>query len=178
MKKACKSCLFDLLMVLIGFTAFVAVLFFAVFSSNSSSESIQSPEEFFGFIQSDFIIISENDTHGGFLGDGDYYFTLDCSENKEKAIEKLEQWNSLPLPENLQLIMYGGTRDGRSYGYLWAEEAGIPQITNGFYSFYDRHSEATDPYDDSELLDRHSFNFSIALYDCDTDRMYYLECDT
>ena len=44
--------------------------------------------------------------------------------------------------------------------------------------FEDRHLESNDSRDDTELLDRHSYNFSIAIYDCDTNIMYYFEFDT
>ena len=55
------------------------------------------------------------DTHGGFLGDGTYYLILDCSERKEQATELIKDWKPLPLTENLQLIMYGGEKNGVSY---------------------------------------------------------------
>ena len=42
----------------------------------------------------------------------------------------------------------------------------------------DRSSESTDNTDDSMLLSRYSFNFTIAIYDTDTDILYYFEYDT
>ena len=97
----------------------------------------------------DFSVVEELDTHGGFLGDGSYYLILDCSNNKEQALEKVEGWNKLPLSENLNLIMYGGEKDGVTYGYELAEEAHMPSIDNGYYMFEDRHSESNDSRDDS-----------------------------
>ena len=44
--------------------------------------------------------------------------------------------------------------------------------------FEDRHSEANDAYDDSGLFSRASYNFSLAVYDRDTNRLYYFEFDT
>lgn len=133
---------------------------------------------YFGFQKSDFSIVEEKDIHGGFHGDGSYYLIMDCSENKEKALEILSGWKELPLSENLSLIMYGGEKDGMAYGYNLAEEAKIPRVENGYYYFCDRHSESTNSADDSELFNRSSFNFSIAIYDSDTDKMYYFEFDT
>ncbi len=43
---------------------------------------------------------------------------------------------------------------------------------------YDRYHDSTDPYDDSNVLARASFNFTIALYDAETDILYYCEFDT
>lgn len=133
-------------------------------------------ENYAGFMKDDFVVVEEMDTHGGFHGDGTYYLILDCSQNKEKALENVKGWKELPLSKNLELIMYGD-ESGR-YGYNLAEEANIPKIENGYYYFCDRHSERTDTSDDSNLLSRASFNFSLAIYDSDTDRMYYVEFDT
>ena len=134
--------------------------------------------EYFGFNTKEFIVAEEADTHGGFHGDGSYYLILDCSENQERSHEIIADWQALPLTENLQIVMYGGVKDNVSYGYGFAEEAHWPDISNGVYKFVDRHSESTDESDDTNLLDRFSFNFSIAVYDLDTDTLYYFEMDT
>ena len=147
-------------------------------SLKPTSNYIGETTEHFGFAKKDFSVVEELDTHGGFHGDGSYYLILDCSNNKEKALEKVQDWNGLPLSENLNLIMYGGEKDGVTYGYELAEEAHIPKIENGYYIFEDRSAESKDSTDDTELFDRCSFNFSIAIYDCDTDKMYYFEFDT
>lgn len=147
-------------------------------SLKPTSNYIGETTEHFGFTKKDFSVVEELDTHGGFHGDGSYYLILDCSNNKEKALEIVEDWNKLPLSENLNLIMYGGNKDGVTYGYELAEEAHIPKIENGYYIFEDRSSESTDSADDTELFDRYSFNFSIAIYDSDTDKIYYFEFDT
>ena len=152
--------------------------FLFLLSLKPTANYISETTEYFGFAKKDFSVVDELDTHGGFHGDGSYYLILDCSNGKEKVLKKVENWNKLPLPENLNLIMYGGEKDGVTYGYELAEEAHMPAIDNGYYMFEDRHSESKDSRDDSELFDRYSFNFSIAIYDCDTDKLYYFEFDT
>ncbi len=139
---------------------------------------VSNTQKYFGFEKRDFTVVEELDTHGGFHGDGSYYLILDCSNNKKEALEKIKEWEKLPLSENLELIMYGGEREGITYGYKLAQESHIPQIKNGYYIFKDRHSESTDSTDDTKIFDRYSFNFSIAIYDCDSDKMYYFEFDT
>ena len=37
-----------------------------------------------GIDPADFIIVEEQDTHGGLLGDGDYYMILDCCRIKAR----------------------------------------------------------------------------------------------
>ena len=155
---------------------FFILLLCVVFSACEPEEDTLS--KCFGFEKSDFIISEETDTHGGFHGDGSYYLILDCSQNADKAREIVKDWTALPLRGNLQLVMYGGARNGMIYGYNFAEEAHWPTIENGVYKFVDRHSESKDSSDDSEILDRFSFNFSIAAYDFDSDILYYFEIDT
>lgn len=124
------------------------------------------------------ILVRSEDSHGGFLGDGALIVEFDC-RNCVNAIDlQVKKWNALPLSENLQLIMYGGERDGMCYGYHLAEECGIPEIQNGHYFFLDRHSESDDPANDEELFDRHSYNFTLILYDADSMRLYLFEFDT
>lgn len=154
----------------------IAIAICFVFSSCSIPKEQQS--DYFGFKTSEFTIVEEKDTHGGFHGDGSYYLIMDCSENTEQAKELIKDWKQLPLTENLQLVMYGGSKDGVSYVYNFAEEAHWPTISNGVYRFVDRHSEAIDKSDDTSLLSRYSFNFSIAVYDFDTNTLYYFEMDT
>lgn len=134
--------------------------------------------QYFGFTKKDFSVIEELDTHGGFQGEGSHYLILDCSDNKQKALEIIKNWNKLPLSENLNLVMYGGEKDGVIYGYELAKEAHIPKIESGYYIFDNSQLKGKDNGDDSELFNRYSFNFEIAIYDCDTDRMYYFEFDT
>lgn len=160
-------------------TTVIITLFIALVLCLSACFSYTSPlEAYYNISKDDFIVIDEEDTHGGFHGDGTYYLILDCSENKGHASEIISTWSELPMSENLQLIMYGGKKNGVSYNYNLAKKAKLPVIENGFYRFYDRHDKSVNPSDDSDIFDRHSFNFSLAVYDSDTDIMYYFEFDT
>ena len=138
------------------------------------SEWLLGRSDFFGFSKRDFTVMEEVNNHGGFHGDGSYYIIMDCSKNKEKALEILSDWKKLPMTENLNRIMFKYENDGMNL----AEEAKIPMVKNGYYFFYDRHSESADSSDDSEIFGRGSYNFSLAIYDSDTDMMYYYEYDT
>lgn len=139
---------------------------------------IEETREYFGFRKYDFTLLEEQDTHGGFLGDGEYYLILDCSENPKKATECLNGWLELPMNDELELIMYGGEADGTKYSYNFAENAKMPYVENGYYRFEDRARDAEDNTDTSRLTERYSFNFSVAVYDADSDIMYYYEIDT
>ena len=147
-----------------------------VFSSCATAGSGQA--DYFGFKTSVFPVVEEKDTHGGFLGDGSYYLILDCSEKQAEAAGLIQDWKPLPLTENIQTLMYGGVIMGVSYDNRLAEEAHWPVFNNGVYKFVDRHAEAVDKSDDANLLSRYSYNFSVAVYDLDTNRLYYFEYDT
>lgn len=137
---------------------------------------MRNSREVMGFRLSDFRVEAEEDTHGGFHGDGDHYLILDCSSDPDKAKIIVQEWKPLPLSENLELIMFGGTKNGVSYGFDLAKNAHLPEIQNGYYRFEDKQSK--DPSDDSGLLGRVSFNFRLAVYDLDTNKLYYFEFDT
>ncbi|HHX23158.1 MAG TPA: hypothetical protein GX723_03965 [Thermoanaerobacterales bacterium] len=90
----------------------------------------------------------------------------------------LESWQKLPLSENVHLIIYGGEKDNVGYNYNFAKSFGIPQIKNGYWFFSDRHNKSTSPEKDVDLFERRSFNFTLAIYDIDTNTLYYFELDT
>ncbi|MCQ2355374.1 MAG: hypothetical protein MJ102_09845, partial [Clostridia bacterium] len=114
---------------------------------------------------------TKKDTHGGFLGDGATYYRISFEDDScLNEIRKSSEWSSLPLTEDLQECLTG-------HSTLWGDLP-IPEITNGYYCFIDRHSEATDRKDDTDLHSRASYNYTLALYDADTDTMYYLRIDT
>ena len=123
------------------------------------------------------------DTHGGFNGDGNTLVTMPIpSEAVLTQIESKDTWQSLPLSGNLTAIVYGTqTEWGHRGPYITFDDSGtsaVPEITNGYYFFLDRHRERTDPHDDTNVLSRASFNLTIAIYDLDTEILYYLELDT
>ena len=124
--------------------------------------------------------VVENDNHGGFHGDGETMKEYDCSKVDIKVDEgKLKKF---PLSENLNLIMYGGEKDGVKYMYNLASESGIPYIEEGYYYFFDDYGKMykdTDDYNsDKKLFDRYSFNFTLIMFDSNTKHLYYYEFDT
>lgn len=121
-------------------------------------------------------IMEDEDTHGGFLGDGDYLVIADCSENKEKILNQISHWKNFSLTKNLEQVVYGFEKDGVEFSKQVPET--IPKIENGYYYFYDRHSESQNAFSDEGLFDRASYNYTLAFYDMDTDLFYYFELDT
>lgn len=130
----------------------------------------------------DVLSVEHMDDHGGFHGDGQKFAKIEFDKinglNILSQIEKDDRWNKLPLTENLNLIMYGGVKDNIEYTDKFAEKLGIPEMKNGYWYFIDRHSESIQPEKDMELFDRHSFNFTLAMYNANDNILYFFEFDT
>lgn len=124
-------------------------------------------------------VLMDEDTHGGFHGDGQTLVEILFDDPEALAARLAENgdWQALPLTENLQTAVYGSATVG-SLVWGWGEKDELPAIENGYYYFYDRHSESKDPKSDRELFSRYSYNFTIALYDADSGHLYYYKLDT
>ena len=127
-------------------------------------------------------VISSEDSHGGFHGDGMTFVVLHFDEDGlAEQLEGLAGWHPLPLSENAGILIYGYDTEKMKTGPYLCDEQGqgmIPQIQNGYYYFYDRHSESRDVYDDTYIFDRGSYNFTLAIYDADSGMLYYAKLDT
>jgi len=123
------------------------------------------------------------DNHGGFHGDGTSLVQFMFNDDScEEQIKNNVLWKPLPLTENLTALVYGIRSETTAVGpYITFDDAGtsaFPVIENGYYFFLDRHSDSSDAHDDTNVLARPSFNLTIAMYDADTDILYYCEFDT
>ena len=141
-------------------------------------------------------IVSEMDNHGGFHGDGQTYIEIRFADTEcLNAIQSSAAWKPLPLTQNGMALLYGVEMDLGTIGPPpHDEEMGVgmvgpmlhgednkplvPPVENGYYCFVDRASESTDPKDDTDVLRRYSYNFTMAIYDTDTNTLYYAELDT
>lgn len=120
-----------------------------------------------------FAKMEEKDTHGGFHGDGEAFVKVYFSNGQVNGfvnkINKNKHWNELPMPERLQERVLNAD-----------EVEGIPNVENGYWFFEDRHSKAKDKYNYSEMFDskRASSNFSVAVFNTDTNILYFYALDT
>lgn len=163
------------------FCILCVVLFICCLTSCSSNGKINDISNTLGVDISDGTIISNIDTHGGFHGDGYIFVEMNfddtAGENMAAHIAGINGWRSLPLSENLQTVVYGKDDGDVHYG-PFIDDNTIPAVEHGYYYFYDRHSDSNNPKDDTDILKRYSFNFTIAIYDTDNNNLYYYELDT
>ena len=127
-------------------------------------------------------VMTDSDSYGGFHGDGMMFQQISFEDSKlSDEIKDNGSWKPMPLSQNIKALVYGIEEDTSSIGPYLTDENGdtiIPDIQNGYYYFYDRHSESTEPYNDKDVLNRYSFNFTLAVYDSDNHVLYYVEFDT
>ena len=119
-------------------------------------------------------VLTAWDEHGGFHGDGTAYAVLGFSDSSVlEQIENSDDWNPFPLDDTVTILVYGTDGAGP---YLTDEnqEPLLPKIRNGYYLLIDRQEDQEEP----DMLKRYSMNFTLAIYDTDTDRLYYCEEDT
>ena len=131
-------------------------------------------EDSLGVDVSSGVTLQGYDDHSGFHGDGTMYAVLEFSDDTvEKMISAPGGWHALPLTENLQTLVYGMRTTEAAIGpYIGIT---MPKVDRGYWYFYDRQGET---FDDDEVLSRPSYNYTIAIYDVDADRLYYCEYDT
>lgn len=129
-------------------------------------------------------IISSIDTHSGFPADGSTKTIYQCG-NKFDTTNIKKRWMKLPFTDNLNTELYGGTtKNGIQIPERDEKNYPIPKVENGYYYFIDQYSryykDLKDIYSDERLIGppRYSRNFTLTVYDIDTNKLYYYELDT
>lgn len=120
-------------------------------------------------------LISHVSTYSGGEGASCTAVALE-DESVLRAIQDSAAWSPLPVDETVRILMYGeDVEDGRigPYATDGVGHALAPEIQNGYYRLIDRHEDAG-----AGILERNSFNFTVGLYDADSDTLYCCKLDT
>lgn len=131
----------------------------------------------------DGTVLYSEDSHGGFHGDGMSFTKIQFKSRVcLEEIENSADWSRLPLPEEMSVLLYGGKIAGLSYEPLRFGSTTAPcmskAVENGYYYFSDRLARDNPKSEKENFLERGSYNFDLAIYDADTDIMYYIVFDT
>ena len=164
-------------------TAFCAAAALSLLLAACSSQPPQAEvSQALGIDVSGGQVLSASDDHGGFHGDGTTFVELQFSD--DAVLEQIEEggdWEALPLDRTAQALVYGVTEETgitvfQTGPYLKDGDGNplVPEIREGYYRLIDRHAEAGE----SDILERSSFNFTLALYDTGADTLYFFELDT
>lgn len=128
-------------------------------------------------------VIKSKDTHDGSHSDGELFSEIQLTkEGMKKFVEdakKTGKWSPLPLPENIEIILYGGNHNGTNYdtGNRMTED--IPKdIKNGIYYVRDIFAENYPKEKDTDINSRVSYNVIISILDFSTRKLYIYQLDT
>lgn len=162
------------------FIVILLLLIVSVFGcSKNSDQSIFSNIGLNNVKSENISLITKKERKSGFNGDGEDFYAFEIKDTKDilKEIETNKDWKKLPLRENINNIVYGNN----GYSPFITDEDGnklIPPIKNGYYYFYNTSEDAKDKTDDTYLKNAYSYNFIIAIFDTDTNMLYYAKLDT
>ena len=156
----------------------LTVLFVLFAFAACSSESVQNTVSAeLGIDVSGGEELSASDTQGGFHGDGVSSVALSFNDlNVLEEIRGNAEWKPFPLDETVQALVYGVKDETSSIGPFINDGTGTPlvrEIQNGYYILIDRQEDQ-----ETDILDRPSFNVTVGLYDTDTNTLYCCTLDT
>ena len=123
-------------------------------------------------------MLEDKDTHGGFLGDGErltryrydsFRYGGEDTGALVYALPAASRWKPLPFGKELSEWI-GGSGGLELLPTEWPAQ--------GFYCFFDRQSESWDPEGETRAFLRPSLNFTLFVYDTDTDVLTVYELDT
>lgn len=120
--------------------------------------------------------VSNYDTHSG-NGDGASCVVISFDDDTIlEEIKRNAEWKPFPLDETVQSLVYGVSDAASSIGPFLNDGNGnplVPEIQNGYYLLIDRNTGKG-----ADILNRGSFNFTLGLYDVDTNTLYFCKLDT
>lgn len=112
------------------------------------------------------------DNHGGFFCEGETIaivnFTEKQANNFYEKIKENEHWMEYPIDELIESHISN----------IEVEGTIIPKVENGYWFIKDRHKQAINEYYYDQIYDRNSRNFSVGIYDVDSNTLYYFRQDT
>ncbi|MCC8049034.1 MAG: hypothetical protein LIP10_00010 [Clostridiales bacterium] len=150
-----------------------------VFTGCSARNKLDSVSEALGVDVSSGSEASNYDTHSG-NGDGTSCIVLNFYDDTVlKEIKGKAEWKAFPLDETVQTLVYGTEDETGKYGPYLTDDGNplVPEIQNGYYLLIDRQDE-NEQATEEDILHRSSFNFSLGLYDTDTNTLYFCQLDT
>ena len=163
----------------LGWIGIVLVFVFSL-AACGSQDLQEIVSEALGVDASSGSAMSSMDTHGG-NGDGTSFIVLHYDGDEMiKQIKADTAWQPFPLDETVKTLVYGVSDATSSIGPFLTDEDGkalVPEIENGYYRLIDRQVEE-DKTTGADILNRASFNFTVGLYDTDTNTLYCCELDT
>lgn len=121
-------------------------------------------------------VLTEEDSHGGFHGDGISFVSVQFEDDSFRDIVAgQDSWKPLPADDPVQTLLYGSAGSG-PYVTDGNGDRLFPLVQNGYYWLHDR--QEGDRAEKSDILHRPSLNFTVVVYDADARTLYYSRMDT
>lgn len=124
---------------------------------------------------------AEYDSHGGFHGDGISMEVYGLDQDAAVGqMQTLPGWHEGALDQAAATLAYGSGMQERQQGpYITDMDSRTlaPQKDWAYWYFEDRQAENTDERYSTDVLDRPSLNFTLALYES-SGRLYVFKMDT
>ena len=121
-------------------------------------------------------VTSKVEDHG-FHGDGTTFDLLTFEDDSVlQQIQESSDWNPLPMYETTTALIYGLSDDSYQIGPYLNDGSGnplFPEVVQGYYRLIDRQDDT-----EQDILERYSFNFTVAVYDSEENILYYGKQDT
>jgi hypothetical protein len=127
-------------------------------------------------------IMETYDTHGGFLGDGEFYIVVQFNKEQMNEFRKnaLEsgKWKPMPLSYDIQKVSHWFNEGDKPRKYSMPINS-----NNSLYYFRDFQLENSREGNHNDQLkkpvwDRSSVNFAVAILDSDNNRLYIVREDS
>ena len=122
------------------------------------------------------------ETHCGPQYDGEYYASIKFFE-ADKILESIKNnsnWKNGALPKSLDYLLYDDDPED-IFCFINDPKMEFPKTDNYYYFFKNRSDEFEEPDNrnpDYLLNWEYSFNFTVALFDLNTNILYIYELDT
>lgn len=114
-----------------------------------------------------------NDTHGGFNGDGDRVsiYVLSDKEVKQITNDLANNKNWKQIDEEISRYLYGGVYGYYAEGFI---QSRVPELEDGYYSFYNKQTKSCD----FSQPGAYSHNYIVYMYSPRDKILYVYELDT
>ncbi len=163
-------------LVLVGLVFFAAGMFFGMKRANVADKLLAEAG-----IEASYSSALSFAESGGINGDGismAVYYEVNADE-LYSCVQSSGGWSSLPPSGALGCLLYGGEYNGTFCASVLADydEVSIPAIDSGYVYFRDKQN-IKNTYTDEEIIavcGRPSANYTAALWDTETDKLYVIQ---
>ena len=157
-------------------TAFVVssvALILLIFSACGSKDAKQLVKQELMLNTEKSTVILYKDTHSGIHGDGHTSIVLQFEDNFVlDRIKTDPAWKKYPLDDTMKALI-DSVSTIMDEDFSEEQNLQASRIENGYYTLIDRQEKQ-----EKSILERHSYNYTMAIYDTVNHTLFYFALDT